>query len=119
MPAAGLLPGSRLRRSDPNTSLTSPREGRSAEALARPSIENAARTSYPLRVVSLAANTVKKFISGNGRTHKEQVAQVIVARFPELKVYLSQDRKWKMRYHENMFDAVTLALTAANRLSSS
>jgi crossover junction endodeoxyribonuclease RuvC len=72
-----------------------------------------------LKVVSFAPNTVKKFISGNGRASKEEVAQVIVARFPELKVYLSQDRKWKLRYHENMFDAVALALTASNRLSPS
>jgi crossover junction endodeoxyribonuclease RuvC len=71
-----------------------------------------------LRVVSFAPNTVKKFITGNGRASKEEVAQVIVARFPELKVYLSQDRKWKLRYHENMFDAVALALTASNRLTS-
>jgi crossover junction endodeoxyribonuclease RuvC len=65
-----------------------------------------------LKVVSFAPNTVKKFISGNGRASKEEVAQVIVSKFPELKVYLTQDRKWKLRYHENMFDAVALALTA-------
>jgi crossover junction endodeoxyribonuclease RuvC len=70
-----------------------------------------------LKVVSYAPNTVKKFISGNGHASKEEVAQVIVAKFPELKVYLTQDRKWKLRYHENMFDAVALALTAAFRLS--
>lgn len=30
-----------------------------------------------------------------------------------LKVYLPQDRKWKERYHANMFDAVALAIVAA------
>lgn len=72
-----------------------------------------------IKVLSFAPNTVKKFICGNGRASKEEVAQVIVARFPELKVYLSQDRKWKMRYHENMFDALALALTYASLLSAS
>jgi len=36
------------------------------------------------------------------------VAKVIVASYPELKVYLTQDRAWKEKYHQNMFDAVAL-----------
>lgn len=63
-----------------------------------------------LKVLSFAPNTVKKFICGNGRASKEEVAKVIVSRYPELKVYLSQDRKWKERYHQNMFDAVALGV---------
>ena len=31
-------------------------------------------------------------------------------RYPQLKVYLSQDRKWKEKYYANMFDAVALGL---------
>lgn len=38
------------------------------------------------------------------------VARVIVSKFPELKVYLTQDRAWKERYHQNMFDAVALGM---------
>lgn len=64
-----------------------------------------------LKVVSYAPNTVKKFICGNGRASKEEVAKVIVSKYPELKVYISQDRKWKERYHQNMFDAVALGVT--------
>jgi len=37
------------------------------------------------------------------------MARIIVSKFPELKVYLTQDRAWKEEYHQNMFDAVTLA----------
>ena len=74
-------------------------------------------TRKGIKVASIAPNTVKKFITGNGLATKEEVAQAIVARFPELKVYFLQDRKWKMRYHENMFDAVALALTAADRIN--
>jgi len=72
-----------------------------------------------IKVMSIAPNTVKKFICGDGRATKEEVAQVVVGRFPELKVYLNQNSKWKMRYHENMFDAVALALTCADRMSRS
>lgn len=65
-----------------------------------------------LRVVTYAPNTVKKIICGNGRASKEEVAKVIVSKYPELKVYLIQDRKWKERYHQNMFDAVALGVVA-------
>lgn len=64
-----------------------------------------------LRTVALAPGTIKKAICGNGRASKREVARVVVARYPELKVYLSQDRKWKEQFHANMFDAVALALT--------
>lgn len=64
-----------------------------------------------LRVVALAPSTIKKAVCGNGRATKREVAHVVVARYPELKVYLSEDRKWKEQFHANMFDAVALALT--------
>lgn len=68
-----------------------------------------------LSFVSYAPSTVKKFICGNGHADKMQVATVVVSKFPELKVYLTQDRAWKERFHQNMFDAVALAvLTHAN-----
>jgi crossover junction endodeoxyribonuclease RuvC len=63
-----------------------------------------------LKVISYAPNTVKKRICGNGRASKEDVAKVIVSKYPELKVYLTQDRKWKAAYHWNMFDAVALGV---------
>ena len=33
-------------------------------------------------------------------------AEACALRHPELKVYLTQDRAWKEKYHQNMFDAV-------------
>lgn len=71
-----------------------------------------------LRILSLAPNTVKKAIAGNGRATKAEVAKVVISRYPELKVYLTQDRKWKQKYHENMFDAVALAVVCAHRLTA-
>jgi Holliday junction resolvasome RuvABC endonuclease subunit len=70
-----------------------------------------------LKLVSYAPSTVKKHICGNGRASKREVAKVVVAKYPELKVYLTQDRAWKERYHQNMFDAVALGMMAANCLS--
>ena len=63
-----------------------------------------------LKVVSYAPNTIRKAICGNGWASKEEMARVLVSRFPELKVFLTQDRKWKVRYHQNMFDALALGL---------
>ena len=63
-----------------------------------------------LKVVGYAPNTVKKYICGNGRASKEEVAKAVISRYPDMKVYLTQDRAWKARYHQNMFDAVALGI---------
>jgi crossover junction endodeoxyribonuclease RuvC len=63
-----------------------------------------------LEVLSFAPSTIKKRICGNGRAAKKEVAKVVVASYPELKVYLTQDRLWKERYHQNMFDAIALGM---------
>lgn len=65
-----------------------------------------------LKLISYAPSTVKKLICGNGRASKEELARVIVSKYPELKVYLTQDRAWKEKYHQNMFDAVALGMMA-------
>lgn len=53
---------------------------------------------------------VRASVLGNGKASKAEVAVVIAHRFPQLRVYLTQDRKWKVRFWQNMFDAVALAL---------
>jgi len=60
-------------------------------------------------VLCFAPSTVKKHIAKNGWAKKSEVARAICTKYPELKVYLTQDRGWKERYHQNMFDAVALA----------
>jgi Holliday junction resolvasome RuvABC endonuclease subunit len=65
-----------------------------------------------LKVLSFAPSTIKKRICGNGRASKKEVAKVVVASYPELKVYLTQDRLWKERYHQNMLDAIALGMIA-------
>lgn len=66
-----------------------------------------------LDFVAYAPSTVKKYICGNGWAGKRQVAEAVVARFPELKVYLTQDRQWKERFFSNAFDAIAVGLMAA------
>jgi Holliday junction resolvasome RuvABC endonuclease subunit len=53
---------------------------------------------------------VRCTVAGNGRARKPEVAIAIAHRFPQLRVYLTQDRRWKERFWLNMFDAVALAL---------
>jgi len=67
-----------------------------------------------LTYLSFAPSTVKKYICGNGRASKDEVARVIVSKYPELKVFLTQDRAWKKLFHQNMFDAVALGMMALN-----
>lgn len=69
-----------------------------------------------LRLVSLAPSTVKKAVCGDGQANKAEVARAVAGRFPALKAYLAPDRKWKARYHANMFDAVAIGLTASRRV---
>ena len=71
----------------------------------------ASRKGLPM--IGFAPSTVKKWTCGDGRASKRQVAAVVVARYPELRVYMTQDRKWKERYHQNMFDAVAIGMMAA------
>ncbi len=54
--------------------------------------------------------SVRQTVAGNGKAKKPEVAIAIAHRFPQLRVFLTQDRRWKERYWLNMFDAVALAL---------
>jgi len=65
-----------------------------------------------LKIVSYAPKTVRKFICGSGKATKKEVSRVIAARYPELGIYVIQDRIWKEKYWQNMFDAVAVGLTS-------
>lgn len=68
-----------------------------------------------LKLVSYAPSTLKKFITGNGWATKAEVSRAVVLKYPKLKVYLTQDREWKERFHQNMFDAVALGIMVAEK----
>ena len=63
-----------------------------------------------LRVAMYSARTVRGTVVGDGWAGKREVAEALSARFPDLRVHLTHDRKWKEAYWQNMFDAVALAL---------
>lgn len=71
--------------------------------------------AHDISVLSYAPSTVRKHVCGNGRATKLEVAQVMVSHYPELKVYLKPDRKWKFKYHANMFDALALGLMVVHQ----
>lgn len=54
--------------------------------------------------------SVRATVTGNGKAKKPEVAIAVAHRYPSLRVYLTQDRRWKERYWQNMFDAIALAL---------
>ena len=53
---------------------------------------------------------IRATVAGNGKAKKPEVAIAVSLRFPSLRVYLTQDRRWKERHWLNMFDAIALAL---------
>ncbi len=57
-----------------------------------------------------APQTARKTLVGDGWAKKPEVAAAVAHRFPQLRVHLTQDRRWKERYWYNLFDAVALAL---------
>lgn len=63
-----------------------------------------------LTVRAFAPSAVKKAVCENGWAKKDEVARAVVLRYPELKPYIGQDRKWKSRYHSNRFDAVAVGM---------
>lgn len=63
-----------------------------------------------LLFATYAPQTVRKSLVGHGWADKRETAAAVAARLPALRVYLTQDRRWKETYFRNMFDAVALAL---------
>ena len=66
-----------------------------------------------LTVQTIATNSVRKIVCGNGEATKDDVAKAMVSRYPELRPYLTSDRRWKEEFYRNMFDAVALGLASA------
>jgi crossover junction endodeoxyribonuclease RuvC len=80
-------------------------------------IESWAR-SKGFRVIGVAPSAVKKFITGDGRADKRDVAERVAHKYPELRAYLVREPQWLRLHHSNMFDAVAVGLLAMNRLNS-
>ncbi len=56
------------------------------------------------------AQTVRKALVGNGWASKRDVAVALASQYPTLRIYVAQNREWKEKYFQNMFDALALAV---------
>jgi Holliday junction resolvasome RuvABC endonuclease subunit len=63
-----------------------------------------------LAFATYAPQSVRQSVAGHGWAKKSEAAIAVAHRFPSLRVYLTQDRRWKEKFWLNMFDAVALAL---------
>lgn len=57
-----------------------------------------------------APQAVRQTVAGNGKAKKPEAAVVVAHRFPQLRLLLAQDRRWKERYWLNALDAAGLGL---------
>ena len=67
-------------------------------------------TRQDARFTMYSPQSVRATVAGNGKAKKPEVAIAVANRFPSLRVYLTQDRRWKEKFWLNMFDAIALAL---------
>lgn len=67
-------------------------------------------TRHSAAFTMYSPQSVRASVAGNGKAKKPEVAVAVAHRYPSLRVYLTQDRRWKERYWQNMFDAIALAL---------
>jgi Holliday junction resolvasome RuvABC endonuclease subunit len=65
---------------------------------------------HRIAFATYAPQAVRHTVVGNGKARKPEAAIAVSHRFPQLRLYLAQDRRWKERFWLNMFDAVALAL---------
>ena len=71
--------------------------------------ELASSAKVPVR--EFAPSTIKELVTGDDRATKRRVTSVLCAQFPELKFYRECNRSWRVRYYQNMFDAVACGFT--------
>lgn len=60
--------------------------------------------------VGYPVQEVRKALLGNGWAGKRDVAVTLAARYPALRVYVKQNRAWKERYFQNLFDALAIGV---------
>ena len=63
-----------------------------------------------IRFATYSPQAVRQTVAGNGKAKKPEVAVAVAHRFPALRVFLEQDRRWKERLWRNRSDAIALGL---------
>lgn len=63
-----------------------------------------------MKIYEFSPRTVRKAVCGNGNATKQDMAKIICSIYPELKIHLNQDRRYKEIYWGHMFDATGLGV---------
>jgi len=63
-----------------------------------------------MKIYEFSPRTVRKIVCGNGNASKKEAAQIICSLYPELKIYLNQDRRYKELYWGHAFDSAGLGV---------
>jgi len=63
-----------------------------------------------MKVYEYSPRTARKIVCGDGNASKKEMAKFLVLIYPELRIRLNQDRKYKELYWGHMFDAVGLGV---------
>lgn len=59
-----------------------------------------------LKLAVYGSKTIRKFLCRDAKATKQRTAQILAERYPELKMYLEQNRRWKDKYWMHVFDAL-------------
>lgn len=63
-----------------------------------------------IRVFEVDPRTVRKIVCKDGNATKREVARTLAIQYPELKAYLESNRRWRVDFHQNAFDAIAVGL---------
>lgn len=63
-----------------------------------------------MKVYEYSPRTVRKAVCNDGNASKKEAAKAVCLFYPELKIFLNQDRRYKEIYWGHMFDSVGLGV---------
>jgi len=69
-----------------------------------------------LTLAVYGSKPIRKFLCRDGKATKQRTAQILAERYPELKMYLEQNCRWKEKYWIHVFDALAAGLTHVVKL---
>lgn len=71
------------------------------------------RRARRIPVAEIPSGTIRRRLLGFGRGSKRDVAQAVVSRYPQLRVYAAgSQRTWRERHFEHLIDAVAVGLAS-------
>jgi crossover junction endodeoxyribonuclease RuvC len=71
-----------------------------------------------LPIFEHSPTAVRKFLCNSGKATKQDVAKVVVRRYPELARHLTTQTKWEQKYYANIFDAIAVGLRCQSEIAN-